>query len=162
HFTPHPPYGFGRGADKDQPGVGAGLRKAGILSQEPVAGMDSIGAGAAGRPEGWVDRQGGGGARGGGDAHGLGAGGHGLWAARTASSAARTNGACRSASEYTATVPMPIARPVRITRRAISPRLATRILRIVGMRSHPKDTVGVGSLHHVAIGRAERDAQHGA
>ena len=33
-----------------------------------------------------------------------------------------------SASEYTATVEMPIARQVRITRSAISPRLAMRIL----------------------------------
>ena len=47
---------------------------------------------------------------------------------RTASSANRTNGASASASEYTATVAMPIARHVRITRSAISPRFATRTL----------------------------------
>ncbi len=40
---------------------------------------------------------------------------------RTASSANRTKGASASASEYTATVAMPIRRHVRITRSAISP-----------------------------------------
>src|SRR3982751_31952 len=49
---------------------------------------------------------------------------------RTASSANRTNGASASASEYTATVAIPIARHVRITRSAISPRLATSTLSI--------------------------------
>jgi hypothetical protein len=38
-----------------------------------------------------------------------------------ASSAASTWAACRSASEYTATLPMPSSRHARITRRAISP-----------------------------------------
>src|SRR4051812_3894973 len=46
----------------------------------------------------------------------------------TASSAILTCGARASASEYTATVAIPIARAVRITRQAISPRLAMRIL----------------------------------
>ena len=46
----------------------------------------------------------------------------------TASSARSTWRASRSASEYTATVAMPIFRAVRITRHAISPRLAIRIL----------------------------------
>src|SRR5262245_32941945 len=50
---------------------------------------------------------------------------------RTASSANRTNGASASASEYTATVAMPIALHVRITRSAISPRFATSSLLIV-------------------------------
>src|SRR5262245_54890890 len=50
---------------------------------------------------------------------------------RTASSANRTNGASASASEYTATVAMPIALHVRITRSAISPRLATKSLSIL-------------------------------
>src|SRR5579875_928994 len=44
---------------------------------------------------------------------------------RTASSASRTCGRSASASEYTATVRIPIRRAVRITRRAISPLLAT-------------------------------------
>lgn len=46
----------------------------------------------------------------------------------TASSAKRTWRACLSASLYTATVPMPKRLAVRIIRKAISPRLATRIL----------------------------------
>src|SRR5690242_20246413 len=49
---------------------------------------------------------------------------------RTASSANRTNGASTSASEYTATVAMPISRHVRMTRSAISPRFAIRTLSI--------------------------------
>src|SRR5213083_714507 len=44
----------------------------------------------------------------------------------TAESAARTWGASRSASEYTATASSPSSWQARITRRAISPRLATR------------------------------------
>src|SRR5665213_296092 len=43
-----------------------------------------------------------------------------------ASSARRTCSALRSSSEYTATVAMPISRQVRMTRTAISPRLAIR------------------------------------
>src|SRR6266571_2870482 len=43
----------------------------------------------------------------------------------TASSASRTYGSSASASEYTATARTPIRRAVRITRLAISPRLAT-------------------------------------
>src|SRR5882762_8905523 len=49
---------------------------------------------------------------------------------RTASSANRTNGASASASEYSATVAIPIARQVRFTRSAISPRFATSTLQI--------------------------------
>src|SRR5262249_55110754 len=48
---------------------------------------------------------------------------------RTASSASATCGASASASEKTATLEMPMARSVRKTRRAISPRLATRTFR---------------------------------
>src|SRR5690606_25378999 len=44
-----------------------------------------------------------------------------------ATSACRTCCAVASASEYTATVAMPRRRQLRITRQAISPRLATRI-----------------------------------
>ena len=46
----------------------------------------------------------------------------------TASSASITWRASRSASEYTATVRMPILRAVLMTRLAISPRLAISIL----------------------------------
>ena len=45
-----------------------------------------------------------------------------LWA----SSASRTNSASRSGSAYTATLPMPLSLQARITRTAISPRLAMR------------------------------------
>src|SRR5579862_190444 len=48
---------------------------------------------------------------------------------RRASSASATWRASRSASEYTATVRMPKSRAAAMTRQAISPRLATRILR---------------------------------
>ena len=46
----------------------------------------------------------------------------------TASSANRTCSELRSASDYTATVAMPSSLQAQMTRRAISPRLATRIL----------------------------------
>src|SRR3981081_3023347 len=46
-----------------------------------------------------------------------------------ASSARRTCSASRSASLYTATAAMPRSRQARMTRTAISPRLATRTLR---------------------------------
>src|SRR6185436_985187 len=48
---------------------------------------------------------------------------------RRASSASATCRASRSASEYTATVRMPMSRAAVMTRQAISPRLAMRILR---------------------------------
>src|SRR5258706_13890294 len=50
----------------------------------------------------------------------------------SASSAKRTCRASRSASEYTATVAIPIARAVRMMRQAISPRLAIRIFLNIG------------------------------
>src|SRR5437667_9494459 len=55
----------------------------------------------------------------------------------TASPAMRTCSAPRSASENTATVAMSCSRQARITRQAISPRLAIRTLRMrrAGMRS---------------------------
>src|SRR5262249_25515117 len=52
----------------------------------------------------------------------------------TASSAKRTCKEFRSASEYTATVPIPSSLQAQITRRAISPRLATRIFLNIGGR----------------------------
>ena len=50
----------------------------------------------------------------------------------TASSAKRTCSASASASEWTATVRMPSSRQARMTRRAISPRLAMRIFLNIG------------------------------
>src|SRR5712691_557181 len=51
---------------------------------------------------------------------------------RNASSASATWRDCASASEYTATVRMPMRRAVLATRQAISPRLAIRILANTG------------------------------
>src|SRR5712692_2367731 len=51
---------------------------------------------------------------------------------RNASSASATWRDCASASEYTATVAMPMRRAVLATRAAISPRLAIRILANTG------------------------------
>jgi hypothetical protein len=59
----------------------------------------------------------------------------------TASSASSTWRASRSASEYTATVAMPIFFAVLMTRQAISPRLAIRIFlnMIVGLAGSERD-----------------------
>src|SRR3546814_2227718 len=57
-----------------------------------------------------------------------------------ASSARRTCCASASASEYTATVAMPSRRAVRITRHAISPRMAMRIfsnMRVSALKPSP-------------------------
>src|SRR4051812_16685163 len=51
----------------------------------------------------------------------------------TASSASLTWSECSSAVEYTATVEMPSSRQARITRSAISPRLAISTLRKSGL-----------------------------
>src|SRR3712207_3470680 len=62
----------------------------------------------------------------------------------TATSASRTCRAPASASLYTATERMPIARSVRMTRTAISPRLATRT--VSNTAQHPRPGVRSGSL----------------
>src|SRR5205823_5261711 len=59
----------------------------------------------------------------------LGGVGHGLHGAGAC-------GASRSGSEYTATLPMPSSSNVRITRMAISPRLATRTLPNMGAEGY--------------------------
>src|SRR5262245_17233232 len=78
---------------------------------------------------------------------------------RTASSASRTCGAAASASEKTVTLRMPMARRVLSTRRAISPRLATRTLWIrrtgasfTGVGARREDPPAVGA----DLGRARR------
>src|SRR4051812_1300782 len=86
---------------------------------------------------------------------------------RTASSASRTNGALSSASEKTATVPTPMARAVRMIRRAISPRLATSSLVTFGMSArglslHPEDAEASASLHDVAMDSRQRDPKDAA
>src|SRR5919198_6412266 len=57
---------------------------------------------------------------------------------------------------------MPIARQVRITRAAISPRLAIRILRKAGMRLHAEDAEAVRAPDDVVEGRGERDPERRA
>src|SRR5689334_1840703 len=57
---------------------------------------------------------------------------------------------------------MPIARQVRMTRAAISPRLATRIFWMRATPLHPEDAEGVAAADHVIEGGAERDAEDGA
>src|SRR5258708_39817317 len=64
----------------------------------------------------------------------------------TASSAIFTKSALSSASEYTATVAIPISRQARITRTAISPRLAMRTFRM-GPRIGDF-AISSPSLHH--------------
>ena len=65
----------------------------------------------------------------------------------TASSASRTCRAFASASEWTATVRIPSRRAVRMTRQAISPRFAMRILVNIGhIRKTPKRVWGIGAL----------------
>jgi len=49
--------GLGRGADEDQPGVGAGPRERGVLGQEPVAGVDRVRAGRRGRGDDQIAAQ---------------------------------------------------------------------------------------------------------
>src|SRR5262245_17258437 len=77
---------------------------------------------------------------------------------RTASSARRTNGAPESGSAYTATVAMPRSCAVRMTRAAISPRLATSNFVIIG--SHPEDAEATPALDTVGGDRGQRHPEH--
>src|SRR5207247_1301917 len=70
-------------------------------------------------------------------------------------------GTSRSGSAYTATVAIPIARQVRMTRAAISPRLAIRIFAIRRMALHPEDAERVGAPDDLVERGAERDAEGG-
>src|SRR5262245_21502042 len=90
----------------------------------------------------------------------------------TASSASRANGDLRSGSEKTATVEMPSSRQVRNTRRAISPRLATRTFRIVFTRGpgafapmtrlHPEDAEARRARNLRGVDGGEGESEHGA
>ena len=102
----------GGGPIQASPAVRARLRERGVLGQEAVARVDRLGAGRRGRREDRVDPQVALGGRPRADAHGL----VGRPDVRRPP----------SASEYTATVRTPSRRQVRMTRSAISPRLATR------------------------------------
>src|SRR5688572_16233178 len=89
----------------------------------------------------------------------------------TSSSAKRTCRLSRSASEYTATVWMPSSRHARITRSAISPRLAIRTflnmpgcdrgVRLFLVESGPRLIARAGNALHVQreLGRARRIEQ---
>src|SRR5258705_9515379 len=72
---------------------------------------------------------------------------------RSASSARLTWRALRSASEYTATVRIPSRRAVRITRHAISPRLAIRILPNIREKCSRSALRGPGRLALLKEGR---------
>src|SRR5262250_2129706 len=75
-----------------------------------------------------------------------------------ASSAKRTWRLWRSASEYTATVRMPRSLQAQITRTAISPRLAIRILRNISARPDREQRLAV--LHRASV--LHQLADHGA
>src|SRR5690606_19491310 len=68
--------------------------------------------------------------------------------------------ASASGSENTATVAMPSRCAVRMTRAAISPRLATSSLSII--RSHPEDAEATAAGDGLGVDGRERHAQHGA
>jgi hypothetical protein len=97
-------------ADPDQPGVDDGLGEIGVLREEAVAGMDRVRAGLGRGVEDLAE----------------------VPPRAKASSASRTCGASASGSAYTATLARPASLAARITRTAISPRLATRTLEMVG------------------------------
>jgi hypothetical protein len=111
----HAANGLGRRADEDDAGRFAGGGEIRILAEEAVAGVDGLGAMLARGVQNAVGAQ---------IAFGEGEG-----PTHSASSAMRTCSDVRSASEKTATEAISISRSVRITRTAISPRLAIRTLR---------------------------------
>jgi hypothetical protein len=105
------------------PALGAGGGKASFSGQEPVAGMDRPARRWLAPRRGWPSAR---------DSSSAGA----APPIRTAWSARVTCSRAASASEYTATVSIPMTRHVRRIRTAISPRLATRIRVNTG---HPED-----------------------
>src|SRR6267142_416397 len=80
---------------------------------------------------------------------------------RRASSASLTWRALRSASEYTATVRTPSRRAVRITRHAISPRLAIRTLPNTSVFSSPPGRLALLEERGDALLAFGRDADLG-
>src|SRR5690606_39438990 len=82
----------------------------------------------------------------------------------TAASSSRAWGGCASASAYSGSVPRPMRRQVAKTRRAISPRLATRTVETVSVTtaSHSEDAEAVGALDRGVVDGRERHAQHRA
>src|SRR2546430_13789975 len=78
------------------------------------------------------------------------------------SSARRTCSDPRSASEYTAAVLTPSSRQARITRTAISPRLAMRILENMRLGRGIHEEQRLGGLHRrAALDQDPRDAPCG-
>ena len=116
-LLPEEGHGVAAGADEDEPRRGTVAREVGVLGEEAVAGVDGIGAA---RSRAACD-------------HAVGPAGTSRGRGRRPegrrSSAMRTWSAPWSASECTATGVMPISRQARMTRTAISPRFAIRILR---------------------------------
>ncbi len=115
-FEPMRADGGGRGSDEDEAGVFAGRGEIGVLAQESVARMDGFGAVLAGGVQNAVDAQVA--FRGGRRADVLGFVGH-----------AHVQRGAVGIGDTRPRVPMPISRSVRMTRTAISPRLAIRTLR---------------------------------
>ena len=126
--------------DEHQPGGLDRRGEGGALGEEAVAGVDRLGAASRARPRRRRRRRG-----------------------RSRSARPRRPDAraarCASRSEWTAIVWMPSARAVRITRQAISPRLAIRSRRIITTPSHPPDAVA-GLRDRGVRGHRERHAQH--
>ena len=121
-----------RRADPRQPGVDDGAGEGGVLGQEAVAGMDGVGAGAARRVDDQVAAQ-------------VGVGG------RVAGQAPRRRRPRRRAASGVGVgvdgdVAMPRSRQVRITRRAISPRLATRTDLDHGRKTPKRSVPRTGAL----------------
>src|SRR5450759_1969096 len=86
-------------------------------------------------------------------------------------SASATCGLILSASEYTATVAMPMERAVRMILRAISPRLATSRVwtgvivgegRLIGASSHPEDAVAARPGDRLVVDDRQAHAEHRA
>ena len=133
-----------------RPASATASANAAFSRQEAVAGMDRVGAGDRARRRGC--------ARSRGTTRAPAAG-----PIRTASSANRTSGASASASEYTATVAMPIARAVRITRSAISPRFATSSTsRSIARRISAGTLPTRRAVHRRRVRRRQRDRDHRA
>ena len=108
-----------RRTDEYDPGPLQRIGEFGVLREESVTGMDGLRAGATDRRRGSRRSTGSSAVAGAGPM-------------RTATSASATCRAPASASLNTATERIPIARNVRMTRTAISPRLATRTVSKIG------------------------------
>ena len=114
-FEPMAAIASGDGPTNVEPGRRAVAGEPGVLREEPVAGVDGVGAGGAGGRDEQVAAQ-------------VGVGGGGAGQPDRLVGERDVRAASASASEKTATVAMPSSWAVRNTRAAISPRLATSSL----------------------------------